>query len=101
MRHFDWDEGTATMRLERMFEDTEPSLRERFKDGELPNLKKLTKLLCPLIPEGAGDQICRVGHISRARISSGEVSFDYTREPGIPLPPKVRPRWSRKSCGVY
>lgn len=84
MRHFEWDEGSSTMRLERMFEDTEENLRAQFKEGELPNLKKLVKLPCLFIPEGTGDQICRVGHISRARISGGEVSFDYTLDPDIP-----------------
>ena len=84
MRHFEWEEGFSTMGLGRMFEDTEATLRERFKDGELPDLKKLTKLPCLFIPEGTGDQICRVGSISRARISSGEVSFDYTLDPDIP-----------------
>lgn len=84
MRHFEWDEGSSSMRLERMFEDTEAHLREQFKDGDLPNLKRLTKLPCLFISEGTGDQICRVGTISRARISAGEVTFDYTLDPDIP-----------------
>ena len=84
MRHFEWDEGSSTMPLGRMFEDTEADLREQFKDGDLPNLTELTKLPCLFIPEGTCDQICRVGTISRARISNGEVSFDYMLDPNIP-----------------
>lgn len=71
------------MRLERMFEDTEAHLRTQFKDGDLPNLKRLMKLPCLFIPEGTGDQICRVGSISRARVSGGEVTFDYALDPEI------------------
>jgi hypothetical protein len=84
MRHFDWDEGSSSMRLDRMFEDTEAHLRDQFKDGDLPDLKRLTTLPCLFIPEGTGDQVCRVGSITRSRISNGEVTFDYTLDADIP-----------------
>ena len=36
------------------------------------------------MPEGTGEEICRVGQINRVRVSGNEVSFEYTLDVEVP-----------------
>ena len=67
-----------------MFENTEPAIAAQFKDGDLPALNRLSRLPCLFIPEGIGDQVCRVGTVTAARITNGEVRFEYTLDLDVP-----------------
>ncbi len=84
MRHYEWGEGTNSMPLGRMFEDTEEHIAAQFKDGEVPALERLSSLPCLFIPEGTGNEVCRIGRITRARISNREVVFDYALDADVP-----------------
>lgn len=84
MRPYEWGEGTNSMPLDRMFEDTEGVIAARFKDRDVPALDRLSALPCLFIPEGRASEICRVGRITRARIFNREVVFDYVVDPDIP-----------------
>lgn len=72
------------MRLDRMFTFTDPHLAERFKDGDQPALDRLREHPALFIPEGTGDEVCRVGNVTSARITNGEVRFEYKLDPDIP-----------------
>lgn len=84
MRWFEWDDGVATLPLSRMFEYTEPHVADQFRDGHTPQLEKLMRLPCLFMQEGIQDQVCRVGSITRARVSNGEVQFDYILDDDVP-----------------
>ncbi|NRC54317.1 hypothetical protein HK436_11675 [Mesorhizobium sediminum] len=72
------------MELGRMFENTEQHLAGQFKDGDLPHLVALRRLPCLFIPEGTGDEICKVGQVTEARINNGQVLFEYAIDPDVP-----------------
>lgn len=84
MRWFDWDDGTATLPLARMFEYTEPHIADQFRDGRTPQLEKLVRLPCLFMQEGIQDQVCRIGSITRPRISNGEVQFEFSLDDDVP-----------------
>jgi hypothetical protein len=84
MRHYDWNDLTASIELGRMFEYTDENLAAQFKDGDRPALDRLRSLPCLFIPEGTHDEICRVGTVTAARITNGEVRFEYALDPDVP-----------------
>lgn len=84
MRHYEWNDLASSMPLERMFEYTDQGLAAHFKNGALPALDRLRALPCLFIPEGTGDEICRVGTVTAARITGGEVRFDYVLDADVP-----------------
>jgi hypothetical protein len=84
MSYYDWNEDSGSIRLDRMFEYTDDHLSNQFKDGALPALDRLTALPCLFIPEGTGDQVCRVGKITAARIRGKEVVFEYALDKYVP-----------------
>jgi len=84
MRWFEWDQGQASMLLSRVFEYTEASLADHFSAGGQPDFDRLTRLPCLFMPEGTGDEVCRVGSINHARVVGKEVVFEYTLDPDVP-----------------
>ena len=84
MRHFDWDNPVASMRLDRIFYYTEPAIAQQFSDGDVPAFDRLRTLPCIFAPEGTGDEICRVGSVTSARIANGEVRFEYAIDQDVP-----------------
>lgn len=84
MRHYDWNDATASMDLDRMFEYTDPNLAAQFRDGDLPAIDRLRRLPCLFIQEGTHDEICRVGTMTAARIANGEVRFEYALDTDVP-----------------
>jgi hypothetical protein len=79
-----WGAGRDTVILGRLFEYTDGEIAATFKDGDKILLNKLIQLPCLFMQEGTGDQIARVGTITRARVSGKEVSIEYTYELDIP-----------------
>lgn len=84
MRHYDWNDATASIELDRMFEYTDANLAAQFRVGDLPDLDRLRSLPCLFIPEGTHDEVCRVGTVTAARITNGEVRFEYALDPDVP-----------------
>lgn len=85
MRMFDWNDLSGSMPLGRMFEYTEEHIAQQYQDDAgNPDLDRLTRLPCLFLPEGRGEEECRVGSIARARIANREVRFDYVLDPDVP-----------------
>lgn len=83
MRNYDWNDATASMDLGRMFEFTDADLAAQFMDGDQPALDRLRRHPCLFIPEGTHDEVCRVGNVVAARITNGEVRFEYALDPDV------------------
>jgi hypothetical protein len=79
-----WGAGRDTVILGRLFEYTDGEIAATFKDGDKILVNKLIQLPCLFMQEGTGDQLARVGTITRARVSGKEVSIEYTYELDIP-----------------
>lgn len=84
MRGEDWSTGRETMPMERMFEYTESDIENQFKRGADLLLDKLMALPCLFMAEGVNNELAYVGQINRARITGGEVSFEYTLDREVP-----------------
>ena len=84
MRWFEDYGGSSSISLGRVFEYTEPHLAEQFREHNRPNLAALTRLPCLFMNEGIGQEICRVGSITRTRIANGEIHFDYVLDEAVP-----------------
>ncbi len=81
MHSIPWTPGRETMSLSRLFEYTEDAVADQFRNGATPLLDKLTKLPCLFMEEGVRDEIARVGHITSARVSGGDIVFDFVFDP--------------------
>ena len=81
-----WAEGRDTLTAGRAFEYTEKHLAERYKPADEFDFAALTSLPTLFVAEssGNGDQIARVGTITRARVSGRDIALEYTYDPGIP-----------------
>lgn len=79
-----WGDGRDTVNSSRMFEYTEDEVAAGFKRDGTILLDRLTRLPCLFMEEGSGDQLARVGSITRARMAAGSVSIEYTYDLGIP-----------------
>jgi len=80
VKYSEWEGGRETMLLSRLFECAEDSIAALFKDDNSVLLDELIQLPCIFMREGEGDELARVGTITRARIVGNEVAFDYTFE---------------------
>lgn len=80
----DWQSGTDTMPLGRLFEYTEDNLAAQLRVNGSPALDQLAKFPCLFMQEGTNDEIAYVGSITRARLSGREITFDYTLDQGVP-----------------
>lgn len=81
-----WAADRDTLPTGRVLEYTEDHLRARFKpDGQL-DLQALLALPALFLEEtsGRGEQIARVGTITRARVSGREIALEYFFDPSIP-----------------
>jgi hypothetical protein len=81
-----WAEGRDTMYGGRTFEYTEQHLIERFKPAGQLDLVTLATLPTLFVEEtsGRGDQVARVGTITRARTSGRDIALEYVYDPAIP-----------------
>jgi hypothetical protein len=84
MRWFDWNEAQGSLPLGRVFEYTEADLAAQFSEGGQPVFARLVRLPCLFMNEGVGEEICRVGTITRTRIVNREVMFDYALDDDVP-----------------
>ncbi len=84
MRWFDWDEAQGSMPLSRVFEYTEVPLAAQFSNEGQPAFDRLARLPCLFMNEGVGEEVCRVGTVTRSRVVNREVVFDYVLDPDVP-----------------
>lgn len=84
MRHYDWNDTTGSMDLDRVFENTEREIAAQFTVEGVPAFDRLRRLPCLFIPEGINDEICRVGTVTSARIVNREVRFEYALDADVP-----------------
>lgn len=84
MRWFEWDQQEGSLPLSRLFEYTEGPLIAQFSEGGAPALDRLMRLPCLFMNEGIGEEVCRVGQVTRARVVNQEVRFEYTLDPDVP-----------------
>ena len=78
-----WEGGTGTVKIDRLFENTEENIEKHFKNGDSILWDELTKYPCLFMQEGMKDQLAHVGTITRARPSKSEVLIDYVFEPNV------------------
>lgn len=82
-----WDEGRDTILASRVFERTDGELVERFKPNRQLATAALMALPTVFVAEGQGNEIARVGTITRIQESGKHFVLDYTYDlqlPGIP-----------------
>ena len=87
-----WDGAKDSMGRSRIFEFTDDALIDQFEPlGEL-NLELITRLPALFVSEinGPGDQLARVGTITRAKLAGGTVELDYFFEADIPPIPNSK-----------
>lgn len=81
-----WSEARDTIRAERALEYTEQHLMERFKPEGQIDLAALMSLPALFLEESSaqGDEVARVGRITRARASGRDIVLEYSYDPDVP-----------------
>jgi hypothetical protein len=81
-----WAEARVTLPAGRALEHTERHLSERFRPGGQLDLPSLIALPTLFLEEssGRGDQVARVGTITRARVSGRDLLLEYAYDVGLP-----------------
>lgn len=79
-----WGAGRDTVPVDRLFEYTDGDIAASFRDGDQIALDRLIRLPCVFMEEGTGDQLARVGTITRARHVGREIAIEYTFDMDIP-----------------
>lgn len=84
-----WADGRDSILSSRSFEYTEDDLVARFKPGGQLDFPALIDLPTLFVQEtsGQGDQVARVGTITRARDSGSNVTLDYAYDLAVPAIP--------------
>jgi hypothetical protein len=73
------------MARSRVFEYTDRTVSTRFSQGGDIDFDQLARLPCLFMEEGTGDEVARVGWISRPRLLIGsDVAFDCAFDPDVP-----------------
>jgi hypothetical protein len=95
------DYGHESIELNRVFEYTEDSIREKFTiPPGLMSLNSLEKLPCLFMNEGRNNQVARVGSITNLKIREKEVHFEYTMDSSIPSIKNSMLYEHRKNIGI-
>jgi hypothetical protein len=79
-----WGNGRDTMLTSRVFEHTEDALVQRFRPDRQLDFPSLTSLPTLFAEEGHGEEIARVGTITRARTVGQNIALEYTYDLDIP-----------------
>lgn len=83
MQYSSWDVGRGAVALSRLFEYTDPEIQANFKNDDAILFDELKQLPCLFMQEGIGNQLARVGTITRTRILGKNVIIDYRYESDI------------------
>ena len=85
VRAVDWNLGSASVSLDRIFEHTDELITNEFRgENGQPLLDKLALFPCLFMEEGRNDEIARVGHIHRPRIAGQDVKFEFSLDNDLP-----------------
>ena len=85
-----WEGGRGSVSMGRLFEHTDATLEDHFKDGDSAKLAELTQLPCLFMQEGTGEELARTGTITKARHSGTDILIDYSFDLDVgPVPNKV------------
>jgi len=81
-----WANARDTMSQSRVFEYTEPNIQSYYKSNGVINLDALISLPSVFLQEtyGDGNQVVRVGTITRARFTGSDIAIEYLYDPTIP-----------------
>lgn len=81
-----WDPNSDSIPLSRVFEYTEADVKKRFAPEEKLDLNALCEIPALFAAEtgGTGDQVARVGTITRAFVHGNAISFTYSLDPDVP-----------------
>jgi hypothetical protein len=97
-----WGEGQDSISYGRLFEYTEKYLQNRFEvDGQI-DFNSLVTFPTLFMQEtsGAGDQVARVGTITRAKLSGGNIVLEYAYDLGVPSIPNAVLRTFATKLGI-
>lgn len=76
----DWEsETTAKIPIERVFEHTEPTIRNKYED----NTNKLIEFPCLFCNEGMGEEVVHVGYITNISIEKSFIEIKFTLDRDI------------------
>ena len=90
VQYIPWDGGTGTVETSRLFEYTDKSVENQFKNGDSVQFEELKRMPCLFMQEGTGDELAHVGGITRIRPSDSDILIDYFFDTGVdPIPNKV------------
>lgn len=80
-----WSEARDTMPHSRIFEYTEAHIKEKFTSKGNIDLNALISLPSVFLEEtyGDGNQVVRIGTITRARLSGKDIAIEYLYDPTI------------------
>lgn len=86
VRGIGWSGARDTLPHGRIFEFTETHISDQFSSLENVDLDALIALPCVFLAEthGDGNQVVRVGTITRARFSGRDVALEYVYDPTVP-----------------
>ena len=84
MRSVPWNTESGTMPIGRLFEYTEGTIADQFRESGAPALERLARLPCLFMPEGIRAETSYVGSITRLRIVNRELIFDYALDREVP-----------------
>lgn len=80
----DWNSGSETMPIERLFEYTESRIVDNYESNNVPRIDQLIKLPCLFMNEGFNDELAYVGQINRARVVGRSIVFEFTLDSDVP-----------------
>ena len=90
VQYMAWEGGTGTVSVDRLFEHTDETLQNQFKNGKTVQFDKLMRMPCLFMMEGRQDGLAHVGAITRIRSSASDILIDYFFDANIdPIPNKV------------
>ena len=90
VQYMPWEGGTGTVSAGRLFEHTDDTLENQFKNGDTVLFDEMMRMPCLFMQEGRQDGLARVGAITRIRPSETDILIDYFFDPNIdPVPNKV------------
>jgi hypothetical protein len=81
----DWASGRANIPAERVFEFTEDTIKDQFRDNGNLALERLTALPCLFCGEGTADEPAHVGYINRARLAGRDLALEVNFDPEVPV----------------
>jgi hypothetical protein len=92
VKYVGWTPGQDWLPLERVFEHTDASLAQHYRNGSLLNVQGLSGLPAIFASEtgGKGSQHARIGQINSANVQGSQVLIQYSLDPNLEPIPNAR-----------